>query len=97
MEIIMKMQSEHYEYIKSKIIALGIPQCKQYRDNLIAIHKVEREYNDINVRLMYDLQRFAVGSRYVTETLYPYINDNHVKTALLSIAKELELYKEENI
>ena len=85
----MKMQNEHYETLKLSITYLGLDKCKTYAKKLEA----EGGYQDFNTRLMYDLLRFCKLSGFICDVLYKYLDDSHIKTALMKIGNELQLTK----
>lgn len=81
----MKIQSEHYDYIKSKLSELDFETVIKHKENLIK-HK---DYKDLNTRLAYDCARAAGLLRFTVDVLYKYIDDSHIKTALIKASKEL--------
>lgn len=88
----MKITNEHYEYIKSKInnvvIDYSYDSVMEYKQKLI---NGTIKCNDVNIRLMYDLQRKANLLSFVCDTIYQYADDSHYKTVLLKIGRELKL------
>jgi hypothetical protein len=81
----MKMTLEHYDYLHNamKINAHNIPQ---YRAFIIEQGKAK----DIEMRLRWDLLWLSGLSPWISEHLYPYLNDDHIDTALRSIMTKLE-------
>ena len=79
----MKMQAEHYQYLKSAI------------DNLdkqrVADHKALELGKDKDKRFLLDISHMLGEYNFICNTLYPYLNDDHIHTALKQIAKELKL------
>lgn len=79
----MKMTAEHYQHIKSEIAQLP-------RDRVLA-HKALGMGKDPEVRFRWDLLYAAkLTGPWVSDNLYPYLNDDHIDTALKRIVIELE-------
>jgi hypothetical protein len=75
----MKMQSAHFDHIAEKIAALDTPALRAaYRDAGLSLK-----------RYQWDVTRKAGLSAYICNTLYPYLNDDHIQTALNRIVSEL--------
>ena len=87
----MKMKIEHYNHIKSaieKYIAeVGIESLISDYEN----GKFPRsaDVKDLNIRFCWDLHYKADLIKYTCETLYDYLHDGHILTALKSIAPKL--------
>lgn len=81
----MKMQREHYDLMKAKIATLK-ERINPHREYLIK----EGEAKDIEKRLRWDLCFAAVGSKWICDNLYNYMNDDHIDTALRQIMVDLE-------
>lgn len=77
----MKIKPEHYDIIKQAIDALPKDQVAQ--------HKAKELGKDKAMRFRWDLFHAARLSRFASDELYRYLNDNHIDTALKSIVKEL--------
>jgi hypothetical protein len=75
----MKMSKEHYAYLAEKIGALDSPYLRGvYRNAGLSLK-----------RYQWDVA-YQVGlTAYICETLYPYLNDEHIQTALDRIIREL--------
>lgn len=75
----MKMSKEHYAYIAEKIGALDTPALRAaYRDAGLSLK-----------RYQWDIT-YQVGlTSFICDTLYPYLNDEHIQTALNRIIREL--------
>jgi len=88
----MKIKQEDYTQLKNGIACLveynGLGLVQAYYKQLIQCDTVE----DKKVRLMWDLMRLANLSSYVNGTLYQYLHDTHITTALLKIGSELNIY-----
>jgi hypothetical protein len=68
----MKMQTAHFDHIAEKIAALDTPALRAaYRDAGLSLK-----------RYQWDMTWKAGLSAYICDTLYPYLNDDHIQTAL---------------
>lgn len=68
----MKMQTAHFDYIAEKIAALDSPYLRGvYRNAGLSLK-----------RYQWDVTYQAGLSAYICDTLYPYLNDDHIQTAL---------------
>lgn len=83
----MKIKPEHLATIQFAISLKDTEQVRQqYRTgNFPRADKVK----DLNKRYRWDLLYACVGSQWVCDNLYPYMNDSHIDTALRSIVKPL--------
>lgn len=97
----MKITNNDYAYLKDKmdntIKVLGIEKIKNHYENLEK-NKTKESINDTRVRLMYDIKNYHdiknqnELSKFMCDTLYQYINDTHITTALLKIGHENNLF-----
>jgi len=71
----MKMTTEHYEYLKLRILKAETQVI--FQNNCLLSP----------MRYRWDLLRIAVPVRWVCDELYPYLNDDHIDTALRHITK----------
>lgn len=78
----MKMTKEHYDHIKSQIESLD-------REQVLA-HKRLKLGNDVNKRFRWDLFNAAKLYNFASSTLYDYLNDTHIDTALKQVVIELD-------
>lgn len=81
----MKITKEHYEYIKSELATLDKDTVLKHKASLIEVG----DYKDLNTRMVYDCARAVGLLRFIVDTLYKYVDDTHIKTALLKAGKEL--------
>lgn len=85
----MKITKEHYQTVKDamtqKLKSTSKEDIKQYIENMKNDHRVK----DINKCMRWDLFYAAGMIRYTTDTLYAYMNDDHIETALIKIQKEI--------
>lgn len=80
----MRMSQDHYGYIYNAI-KQNRKDISLYKESL----KKEASVKNIEARLRWDLLYIWVGSRWVCDNLYTYLNDDHIDTALRRIFKEL--------
>ena len=83
----MKIKLEHYEYMKKqiaeKVLVCNVANHRQWlKDNA--------KYKDLEVRLAWDFSHAAKLDDFICKTLYVYMHDDHVTTALKRIIKELD-------
>ena len=68
----MKMKTAHFDHIAEKIAALDSPALRAaYRNAGLSLK-----------RYQWDMTWKAGLSAYICDTLYPYLNDDHIQTAL---------------
>jgi hypothetical protein len=66
------MQSAHFDYIAAKINTLDSPYLRGvYRNAGLSLK-----------RYQWDVTYQAGLTTYICDTLYPYLNDDHIQTAL---------------
>lgn len=89
----MKMKSEHFEHIKSEISAVLL----KYNDNDRLVEEYRQglypradKTKDVQRRFCFDVMYGAGLSKYACETLYPYLNDDHIYTALKAICPAIK-------
>ena len=75
----MKMKPEHFEYLKSTLS----PYDTDFSRSLYA------EYGFSTRRFQWDLVRHAGIMDWLCNTLYQYLNDDHIQTALNRIIKPI--------
>ena len=81
----MKIKPEHLQHMLEKIKPLS-GHIKSHREYIINENKAK----DIEQRLRWDLFWAANLSDYARDVLYPYMNDDHIDTALKTIMKRLD-------
>jgi hypothetical protein len=81
----MKVLSEHYNHIKTAMAGLDYETVLKHKESLIKTG----DYKDLNTRMVYDCARAAGLVSFTCEVLYKYVDDSHIKTALLKAGKEL--------
>ncbi len=80
----MKMLPAHYEVMRTAI-------TKYAGNNLTSIHTYYKDANVSEKQFRWDLWRNAGLLTFTCSTLYQYLNDSHIDTALRNIVKGLEL------
>lgn len=83
----LKIKQDHFQIIKMSFLTKSKDELKKYKDLL----KTDCSIKDIEKRFRWDLLYGLVGSNWVCDTLYPYLNDNHIDSALKQICKDLEI------
>ncbi len=85
----MKMKPEHIKYMQDAIAPLDTEERREaYRTgNFPRADKVK----DLEKRYRWDLFWAANLTRWCCDTLYSYISDTHIDTALRSIVKPLKV------
>lgn len=84
----MKIKPEHFDHLKSEIDkTLAIHNSK---GELVSAYERGEFHNsdktkDVQVRFCFDLLYGAGLTKWVCDTLYPYLNDDHIYTALRAI------------
>jgi hypothetical protein len=81
----MKIKKEHYDYMLEAIRPFA-ETFDQRREWI----REEGKAKDIEKRMRWDVSWVAVLYPFFCDTLYPYLNDNHIDTALRHIIFELE-------
>ena len=79
------MQQEHYAIIKQGIADLPRDDVLKYAEQV----KQEGKYKDFGTRMRWELLRGICKPNWICKTLYPYLNDSHIDTALKTIMREL--------
>lgn len=77
----MKIKPEHFEYIKAAIANLDPEKVAAHKEAL----KGDSRVRDLDKRFRWDCLHATVPSRWVCDNLYPYMNDDHIDTALRKI------------
>jgi hypothetical protein len=85
----MKIKKEHYEHMKSAMVdkLAGTPalDVTAYLRNLENDPRVK----DVDKRFRWDLFHAAGLTKYACDTLYVYLDDAHIDSALKAIMKEM--------
>lgn len=79
----MRIKPEHYKYLKAKITKELIA------DTRAKLLRSSRQPLDFAKRLRWDCLYAGGLSQWICDNLYPYLNDEHLDTALRNIFKEL--------
>ena len=82
----MKMKPEHYFHVRNcfEKSAHWIPMVRESIAN-----ENKAKYHD--KRLRWDMLYTAVGSRWICDNLYSYLDDSHIDSALRVIMRQFEL------
>lgn len=82
----MKIEKQHYEYLKN-VIRSTI--SNEEFSALVKEIKDTKKYKDLGTYLRWFILKIAKLTSYVCDTLYTYLNDDHIDSALKKICKEL--------
>lgn len=82
----MKMKPEHYFHVRNcfEQSAHWIPMIRESIAN-------ENKAKDHAKRLRWDMLYCAIGSRWICDNLYSYLDDSHIDSALRAIMRQFEL------
>jgi len=88
----MKITKEHYATMKREIDAV----LNKYNADNKLVHEYEAgqfaradKVKDLQKRFCFDLLYGAGLNNFVSDSLYPYLNDDHIYTALRSICPKV--------
>lgn len=82
----MKIKPEHYTHMKQAIQkAVSKEDYQEHKSFVIQ----EGKAKDIDKRMRWDVCAAAKLTPFLCDTLYKYMDDSHIDTALKSIQKEL--------
>lgn len=85
----MKIKQEDYLYIvaalRQGVIDIGKEKLNRHITHLAGIPK------DLHKRIRWDLARASGLTPFFCDTLYKYMNDGHIDTALRSAVKDIDL------
>lgn len=84
----MKIKPEHYEVLRDALIK-NRDKIAAHRQYLLSPQN-PRQPKDVEMRLRWDLLWAAGISQWLSDTISPYANDNHIDTALRKIMSEIE-------
>ena len=83
----MKIKKLHYEHMEKKVIQLKETYEKEILEHWKFL-KNNKKAKDISLRFRWDIFHAAGLTKYACSTLYKYLNDTHIDTALKRITKE---------
>jgi len=89
----MKIKPKHFEHIKTEIDAVLLKYnqddrlVEEYRQGL---YPRADKTKDVQRRFCFDVMYGAGLSGFVCDKLYPYLNDDHIYTALKAICPAIE-------
>jgi len=86
----MKIKPEHYAHIRSAIAAVVEAKRGAIRAHFAAL-ETDSRVGDVDKRKRWDLFSAARLSAYACDTLYSYLDDSHIDTALRAIMQEVQL------
>ncbi len=83
----MKIKPEHYNILRNEISMLPSDEVTQLK----MLIEQDSRVRDFDKRFRWDLMYRAGLSRWICDTLYPYMNDVHLDTALKAVVRDLKL------
>lgn len=83
----MKITKEHLESLVFLIGRVDREKIKQHEKTVIESGK----FKDLKTRMRWDILRAALPANWVCDNLYPYLNDQHIDSALKHALKECGL------
>lgn len=91
----LKMTQEHYSEIESKIQQWLGNHSTHSKGDLIAAYENglfprSDKVKDLHKRFRWDLFDSAISSKWVSNVLYPYLDDSHIDSALKLIVPKVE-------
>ena len=83
----MKIKQEHFDYLKSEINAVLLKYGTERLVNEYEAGHFARAFKtkDLQMRFCFDLLFGAGVEKWISDNLYPYMNDEHIYTALKRI------------
>ena len=84
----MKMTQQHFDYVKNALAAVWTQEKHSAHRRFI---ENEGKAKDISQRLRWDWVYYADLSPWICDTLYAYLDDTHIDTALKRAIKELRI------
>lgn len=81
----LKIQSQHYRHIAGQFKSLTNSEIRETVENAKSLDISDESKNN---RIRHDLMARRVSSAWISDNLYPYMNDSHLDSALKKIAKE---------
>ena len=84
----MKMTHPHFDHMKNAIAAVWTQEKHSAHRRFI---ENEGKAKDISKRLRWDWAYYADLSPWICDTLYAYVDDTHIDTALKRVINELQI------
>lgn len=86
----MKIKPEHFQHLKTEIEAILSKYDRVVEEYEKGQFPRSEKVKDLQRRFCFDVLFGAGLSRWVSDNLYPYMNDDHLYTALKAICPKLE-------
>ena len=90
----MKIKQQHFDHLKVEIETVLF---KYNQDNKLVEEYQRGDYpraestQDVQRRFCFDVMYGAGLNKFVCDSLYPYLNDDHIYTALKAICPKVEV------
>lgn len=81
----LKIRREHYAHLLCALVVLNVNGCINE-----AVSKYKSEGLSFR-RLQWDALHAAVDVKWICDELYPYLNDDHIQSALNAAFKEMRV------
>jgi hypothetical protein len=86
----MKMKVEHFEYLQSEIEKALVKYPNVIHEYETGQFPRSEKVKDLQTRFNNDMKFGAGLNRFICDTLYPYLDDTHINTALNKICPKVE-------
>ena len=86
----MKIKAEHLQHLKAEIAPILLKYDRLIEEYETGQFPRSEKVKDLQKRFCFDLLHGAGLSRWVSDNLYPYMNDSHIYTALKAICPTIE-------
>ena len=86
----MKIKPEHFQHLKTEINVILSKYDRLVEEYETGQFPRSEKVKDLQRRFCFDVLFGAGLSRWVSDNLYPYMNDDHLYTALKAICPKLE-------
>lgn len=85
----MKITKEHYSYILECMTTKLADTSEQDKNGYLENIKNDPRVKDPDKRIRWDLFNASVPIRFTCDTLYEYLDDTHIDSAIKQISKKL--------
>ena len=86
----MKIKAEHLQHLKTEIEPILLKYDRLIEEYETGQFSRSEKVQDLQKRFCFDLLQGAGLSRWVSDNLYPYMNDSHLYTALKAVCPTIE-------
>ena len=86
----MKIKPEHFQHLKTEIEAILSKYDRLVEEYEAGQFPRSEKVKDLQKRFCFDLLHGAGLDRFVCDDLYPYMNNDHIYTALKAICPKVQ-------